>query len=310
VTSATEAATPARPGVRAALRRSRSLKVAAVAWLLLIVLLATLDTAAAQVPFWFAWGVATLLLPAVVLFAIAALPLLPFARLRRAGIAIGATLATGVALLWALVVATGTWLSGGPYELLPWLDADSAAGLARRHPDLTVSLLEAGTTVYDEAGRRVQLDLADVAAERFAFEDCTLPPLADRLGGLPPPPAPLECLFRYRIARDGHERLVYVYGRPRANRADDQTLPDGAELPYEAWARARGAEVDWRTTGAGRRHATTMSMRADGRTWQLRTLRTEFRHRLLIAEGGGPLNLPAPWSTGPRAPARAASAPP
>jgi hypothetical protein len=69
-----------------------------------------------------------------------------------------------------------------------------------------------------------------------------MPPLADRLGGLPPPPPALECRFRYRIARDGHERIVYVYERRRTNRADSQTLPNDTELPYAAWARARGAE--------------------------------------------------------------------
>lgn len=291
----------------AALRRSRSLRVAAVAWLLLIALLATLDDAAGRVPGWFAWGVATLLLPAAVLFAIAALPLLPFARLRRFGIAVGAALAAAVALLWALVAATGAWLSGGPYELFFWLDADSAAGLARRHPELTVSLLGADTTVHDATGRRVELDLADVTAERFAFEDCTLPPLADRLGGLPPPPLP--CRFRYRLSRDGHERVVHVYERERVNRADSTTLPGGAELPYAEWGRARGAEIRTSFAGSGQRSVAELTLSQDGRVWQVRTIRTQFRHRVLIAEGGGLLHLPAPWEQGSTVPADAGTRP-
>jgi hypothetical protein len=303
----TEAATPARPGVRAALRRSRSLKVAALAWLLLIVLLAALDDAAGRVPGWFAWGVATLLLPAVGLFALAALPLLAFAPLRRAGIALGATLAALVALLWALVAGVGAWLSGGPYELIFWLDADSAAGLARRHPDLTVSLLGADTTVRDAAGRRVELDLADVTAERFAFEDCGAPPTTERLGGLPPPALP--CRFRYRLSRDGHERLVHVYERERVNRADWTTLPGGAPLPYADWGRARGAEVQTGSGGGGQRSVSDLTLRQDGRIWQVRTIRTQFRHRVLIAEGGGPLHLPAPWEEGAAPPPGAASRP-
>jgi hypothetical protein len=307
VATAPEATAPAQQGVLAALRRSRGLKVAAVAWLLLIVLLAVLDPAAGRVPGWFAWGVATLLLPAVVLFALVALPLLPFARLRRAGIAIGAALAALVALLWAGVAGTGAWLSGGPYELMPWLDADSAAGLARRHPHLTVSLLGADTTVHDAAGRRVELVPADVTAERFVFEGCDLPPLADRLGGLPPPPLP--CRFRYRLSRDGHERLVHVWERERVNRADWTTLPDGAPLPYADWGRARGAEIHTSSGGAGQRSVSELTLRQDGRIWQVRTIRTQFRHRVLIAEGGGPLHLPAPWEEDVAPPAGAASRP-
>jgi hypothetical protein len=74
------------PACVAALRRSRALRVAVLVWILLIVLLVLLDDAALQVPGWFAWGIVVLLLPAVALFALAALPLLPFARTRRAGI--------------------------------------------------------------------------------------------------------------------------------------------------------------------------------------------------------------------------------
>jgi hypothetical protein len=62
---------------------------------------------ALQVPGWFAWGIVVLLLPAVALFAFAALPLLPFAPTRRAGIAIGAVLATLVRL------AVGPRVRGG-----------------------------------------------------------------------------------------------------------------------------------------------------------------------------------------------------
>lgn len=271
----------APPGIGAALRRSRTLRVAGVAWLLLFVLVAANDGGAAGVPGWFAWGLATLLLPAVVLAALVALPLLPFARTRRAGIVLGALLATFVALLWALVVGVGLWWFGGPYGLIPWLGPGSVADFARRHPALSVSTLPIDTMVRDAAGRAVQMHPLDLAHAEFAFEPCDAPPLADRLGGLPPPPLP--CIFRYRIARDGHLLQVHVHEEELPRRAA------GTDLPYSDWARARGAGVG---LGGGGLRGTELELRGAERTWHVRVVHSRYRQRVLIAEGGGPLRLP------------------
>lgn len=274
---------PDAPGVLAALRRSRALRVAGVAWLLLLVLVAATDDGAAGVPGWFVWGFATLLLPALVL-ALPATLLLPFARTRRVGIVLGALLATGVALLWALVVGVGLWWFGGPYGLIPWLGAGSVADFARRHPALSVSTLPIDTMVRDAAGRGVQVNSRDLVHADFAFEACDVPPLADRLGGLPPPPLP--CVFRYRITRDGHVLQVYVFEEELPRR--DAATP----LPYADWARARGAEVGERRDGAGRRSIADLTFETPERDWHLRTIYTRYRQRVMIADGGGPLRLP------------------
>ena len=299
------------PGVLAALRRSRTLRVAAVVWILLVALLVLLDETALQVPGWFAKGIVILLLPAVVLFVLVALPLLPFASTRRAGIAMGAALATLVAALWALVIGLGVWLGGSPYALIPPLDPDSVAGFARRHPALSVSTtLTVDTTVRDGAGRALVLRPSEVSNASFAFEACDPPPLADRLGGLPPPPAALACAFRYRMARDGEERVVYVYERRRVNSQDWTTLPGGAELPYDAWARTRGAKPDEDHPWAARGGTVYTQAQAGGRSWLVRQTRyPKSWHRLLIAEGGGPIDLPPPGATA-AASSAAASAPP
>lgn len=267
----------------AALRRSRSLRVAGVAWLLLLALVVANDPGAAGVPGWFAWGCATLLLPALVLALLVGLPLLPFARTRRAGIVLGASLATGVALVWALVVGLGVWWFGGPYGLIPWLGPGSVADFARRHPALSVSTLPVDTMVRDAAGRAVQMDPRDLAHAEFAFEPCERPPPADRLGGLPPPPLP--CRFRYRIAREGRAVNVYVY-EEEFRRRDDRT-----PLAYDDWARAHGAEVGARSGGL---RGTELELRGADQTWFVRVVHARYRQRLMIAEGGGPLRLPEP----------------
>lgn len=285
------AAAPASPGVAApvgvfaALQRSGALRAATGTWAALALALAVLDDRAAQVPGWFAWGLGTLVLPALVLFTLVALPALPFVRLRRVGIAAGAVLATLVALGWALVVGLGVAWFGSPYGLIPWLGDDSIAGFARRHPELSVSTLPIDTMVRDAAGHAVELHPLDLPGATFAFEPCDAPPLPDRLGGLPTPPLP--CVFRYRLERDGHLRQVFVFAR-ETERPNDRT-----PLPYADWARARGAEFGGSRGGAGRRSAQHIELRAGERDWHVRVVTTRYSEAVLIAEGGGPLRLPA-----------------
>lgn len=267
----------------AAPRPRRSAAFAIGAWALLLATAAAFEPHLLAHPLRFVQHFAWLLVPSALPALLLLVPTLPFARLRRVGVAAALVLFGLVGLLWWPLVALAGWSGPSPFGFVLWIQPE--ADFLARHPQLEVTTWSE-VRVAERGGRGVHLEPLDLAAEGFAFEDCPAGLGPARLGGLTPPPG-ARCAFSVRFRIRGHEHLRHVYHVETDGRGDG-----GAAAHFEAWAKAAGATAGGsfighhRRAGDAVRHERRIEIADGTRVWHVRIYARDRDVWIHLPEGG------------------------